>query len=85
MVKVSVTTIDNPFDPIDDFDRWYREDRRLQHFTTERLARLCQASDELGPEDYDGSKIKHGVKCSISNLKGAHTMMFKLGITYWFI
>ena len=41
--------------------------------------------DELGPEDYDGSKIKHGVKCSISNLKGAHTMMFKLGITYWFI
>ena len=41
--------------------------------------------DDLGPEDYEGSKIKSSVKCSFSNLKGAHTMMFKLGLTYWFI
>jgi len=41
--------------------------------------------DELTANDYEGSKIKHGVKCSFSNLKGAHTMMFKLGVTYWFI
>lgn len=45
--------------------------------------------DELTQDDYDNSngnsKIKSSVKCSVSNLKGAHSMMFKLGLTYWFI
>lgn len=43
--------------------------------------------DELTADDFDTKthKIKSGIKCSVSNLKGAHTMMFKLGLTYWFI
>lgn len=40
--------------------------------------------DELGKDDYDGQNVKKSVKCSFSNLKGAHTMMFKFGVTYWF-
>jgi hypothetical protein len=42
---------------------------------------------ELDPSDYDiaTNTIKSSVKYSFSNLKGAHTMMFKLGLTYWFI
>ena len=51
MIKVGVTTIDNKFDPIDDFDRWWNEDRRLQHFTCERLSILGQFSDDLSPLD----------------------------------
>ena len=40
--------------------------------------------DELNADDFEGSKPKRSVKCSFSNLKGAHTMMFKFGVTYWF-
>lgn len=47
MVKVGITTTDNPFDPIDDFDRWWREDRRLQHKTLERLSIIGEFSDDL--------------------------------------
>ncbi len=43
--------------------------------------------DDITPDDYDPktNKIKSSVKTSVSNLKGAHTMMFKFGVTYWFI
>lgn len=41
--------------------------------------------DDLTKNDYDGAKVKKSVKWSTVNLKGAQTMMFKLGFTYWFI
>ena len=38
------------------------------------------------PESLDeNGNIKKGIKYSQINLKGAHTMMFKFGVTYWFI
>lgn len=51
MIKVGITTVDNPFDPINDFDRWWREDRRLQHNTIERLSILGEFSNDLSPLD----------------------------------
>lgn len=51
MIEVAVTTLDNQFDPFDDFDHWWNEDRRLQHFTCERLSILGQFSDDLSPLD----------------------------------
>lgn len=33
----------------------------------------------------ENGNIKKGIKYSQINLKGAHTMMFKFGVTYWFI
>lgn len=51
MTKVGITTLDNRFDPLDDFDRWWNEDRRLQHLTCERLSILGEFSDDLSPLD----------------------------------
>lgn len=51
MVKVGITTLDNKFDPLDDFDRWWKEDQRLQHRTLERLSILGEFSDDLSPLD----------------------------------
>lgn len=51
MVKVGITTLDNKFDPLDDFDRWWKEDQKLQHKTLERLSILGEFSDDLSPLD----------------------------------
>lgn len=51
MVKVGITTLDNKFDPLDDFDRWWKEDQRLQHRTLERLSIIGEFSDDLSPLD----------------------------------
>ena len=50
-MKVAVTTIDNPYDPIDDFDRWYAFDRSKDYRTCERLAILCQSFDDMSDLD----------------------------------
>ena len=51
MIKVGITTLDNKFDPLDDFDRWWKEDQKLQHRTLERLSILGEFSDDLSPLD----------------------------------
>lgn len=49
--RVAVTTIDNPFDPIDDFDRWYSFDVEKGYHTSELLARVAFYSSELSEQD----------------------------------
>jgi hypothetical protein len=64
--------------------RWYMgfnevfPDVKLYNNTTE---------DDITQDDIDPKtrKPKSGIKYSTTNLKGAHTMMFKLGVTYWFL
>lgn len=46
---VVLTTFDNPFDPIDDFDNWWRYDRDHQYNTNELIARLIQLSPQFSP------------------------------------
>ena len=41
---------------------------------------------DLGINDYEkGNTVKSNIKWSMLHLNGAHTMMFKFGVTYWFI
>lgn len=44
---VSITTIDNPFDPFDDFDSWFNFDVSKGYYTSSRLARLSQTTEEM--------------------------------------
>lgn len=48
---VYLTTIDNPFDPSVDFWSWYSYDQQLGHKTCETLARWCDDSPNMSPED----------------------------------
>lgn len=50
---VSLTTSDNPFDPIENFDEWYAYDLSLGQDTAGYLARIARVSDELPPLYYD--------------------------------
>lgn len=45
--KVNITTIDNPFDPFDDFLSWFLFDIEKGYYTSSKLARLTNLTDEM--------------------------------------
>lgn len=49
--KVALTTFDNPYDPIDDIENWYRFDMLNGYNTSGRLARFAKTSDSLSDEE----------------------------------
>lgn len=53
MTDVMLTTIDNPFDPFEEFPEWLSFDRNSGYHTTSLLARVAIYSDELSDADQD--------------------------------
>ena len=51
MKKVMITTFDNPFDPFNDFERWYLFDMEKGYSTCSYLARIANTSDQLSEEE----------------------------------
>lgn len=49
--SVAITTIDNPFDPFDDFDSWFLFDVQKGYNTCSYLARIAKISDEFTNEE----------------------------------
>ncbi len=52
MQQSMLTTVDNPFDPFDNFDEWRVYDERLGHNTCAFLARVTIVSNELSEADH---------------------------------
>lgn len=51
--EVALTTTDNPYDPIDDYDNWYNYDTNvLKYCTDSYLARIAKVSSEMSDENY---------------------------------
>ena len=50
---IALTTIDNPFNPIKEFDDWKRFDEEHQYNTCGLLARFAKTSIELSEADYE--------------------------------
>lgn len=50
-IESMLTTIDNPYDPFDQFDEWYSYDARLGYHTPSFLARITFVSDETSETD----------------------------------
>lgn len=44
MQSYLLTTVDNPYDPVNDFDKWYDYDMRKGHNTCGKLASLAYTS-----------------------------------------
>lgn len=50
--QIAITTVDNPFDPFDQFDDWYKYDCDCGYNTCSYLARLTNTSDSLSDGEY---------------------------------
>ena len=50
---VALTTVDNPFDPIDDFYNWYAFDLLKGYDSCGLLARIAKTSDTLSDKEYE--------------------------------
>lgn len=46
-MDVMLSTVDNPYNPFDDFDNWYNYDVRHGYNSCSYLSRIANTSDEL--------------------------------------
>lgn len=53
MSKCALTTFDNPFDPFDQFDEWFRFDSDNGYNSCGYLDRIAATSDQLTDEEND--------------------------------
>ena len=53
MIETMLTTVDNPYNPFDNFDEWFNWDFIAGYNTSSRLARVCANSFELSPKEQE--------------------------------
>jgi hypothetical protein len=53
MTNVMLTTIDNPFNPYKDFEKWLNYDEEKGYRTLETVARVANVSDEMPDKLYE--------------------------------
>lgn len=53
MAKVALTTKDNPFNPINQFDSWFRYDMDKGYNSSGYLARIARTSEQLTDKEND--------------------------------
>ena len=58
--KVSITTTDNPYDPLKDFDNWFRFDIEKGYYTSSSLARLTDLKEEMS-EDEELTEVERAI------------------------
>ena len=63
---IALSTIDNPYDPIDDFDHWLDYDLLSGYNCSELLSRLAFTSDSLSDVEND-QIIEDAIDSLISN------------------
>lgn len=55
-----LTTIDNPFDPFENFDAWFAFDEAKGYNSCSLLSRIAKTSDELS-ESLNNSEIERAI------------------------
>lgn len=51
MIESMLTTVDNPFNPFENYNEWYAYDSHAGYHTPEFLARILISSSELSDAD----------------------------------
>jgi len=50
--EIALSTSDNPYSPLTDYDEWSAYDHSMGYNTSEYLARIVKTSHEFGEENY---------------------------------
>ena len=58
--EVTATTIDNPFNPFDDFNSWFRFDTEKGYYTSSKLGRLTHLTDDM-TEKEENEEVERAV------------------------
>lgn len=75
MVVKLLTTVDNPYDPFDQYDDWFAYDSRLGYNSPSLLARVAVLSDELSDSDQVAA-INAAIEEIVSeNVSGIHSFV----------
>ena len=58
--RVNITTIDNPFNPFDDFNSWFMFDIEKGYYTSSKIARLTHLTDDM-TEKEENEEIERAI------------------------
>ena len=58
--QVTATTIDNPFNPFEDFDSWFMFDIEKGYYTSSKLARLTNLTNDM-TEKEENEEVERAV------------------------
>ena len=67
-----LTTVDNPYDPFDQYDEWYSFDDRQGYHSPSLLARIALTSDELSFTDQNLANEEAIDEIVQENVSGMH-------------
>ena len=59
MKRFLLTTVDNPYHPVDDFEKWLAFDEEHGYYTNQRVAKVQQTSRYL--TDAENQRIINGI------------------------
>lgn len=51
----AITTVDNPYDPLDDFVQWFLFDEEMGYHTCAWLARLVNITEQMSEDEVDAA------------------------------
>lgn len=58
--RVRLTTIDNPYNPFDDFTSWFMFDIEKGYYSCSKLARLTNILEDMS-EDEETNEVEKGI------------------------
>ena len=64
--QVTATTVDNPFNPFDDFNSWFMFDVEKGYYTSSKLGRLTKLTDDM-TEKEENEEVERAVDALIKN------------------
>ena len=51
--EIAITTIDNPFDPFEQFTSWFMFDMEKGYYSCSKVARIANFSDDMSQKEID--------------------------------